>query len=106
MAERLIERARALPVPHVAMLLRDDFDSAITRRRLFGDNLMFSAKVTLLGAIKWFDGPSSPSNNHSWFLFDRKHRGKNTYICCAMDAEATARIMFILAALSHGEAGP
>ena len=23
----------------------------------------------LLNRVKWFDGPSSPTDNHSWFVF-------------------------------------
>src|SRR5262249_38083763 len=68
-AERFIEHALELGVPYVAMLLRNDFDSAIGRQRLFRDNPMFAGKVVLLNRIKWFVGPSSPSDNHSWFLW-------------------------------------
>lgn len=59
----------------VAMLLRVDFDSAKTRRDIFRDEPRFWAKVTLLDRIMWFDGPSGPSDNHAWFIWDSRHRG-------------------------------
>jgi hypothetical protein len=84
-AEHFIEHALALRIPCIAMLLRNDFDSAIGRPRLFRDNPQFAGKVILLGRIKWFEGPSQPSDNHSWFLWDRTHRGAPLirYAACA-----------------------
>jgi hypothetical protein len=73
-AVKFIQHALPL-VPRVAMLLRNDFDSALGRQALFRENKAFAGKVTLLNRIKWFDGPSSPSDNHSWFLWDRTHQG-------------------------------
>jgi hypothetical protein len=75
LAVRFIEHALGLDVPRVSMLLRNDFDSAISRQHLFRNNSMFAGKLVLLNRIKWFVGPSSPSDNHAWFLFDRDHRG-------------------------------
>jgi hypothetical protein len=75
MAVRFIEHALELNIPHVAMLLRADFDSAIGRQHLFRDNPTFAGKVVLLNRIKWFVGASSPSDNHAWFLWRRGHRG-------------------------------
>jgi len=74
-AVAFIEHALELRVPHIAMLLRVDFDSAIGRQDLFRNNPSFVGKVVLLGRIKWFEGPSSPSDNHSWFLWDCEHAG-------------------------------
>lgn len=62
-------------VQAVAMLLRVDFDSAKTRVDLFRDNRRFAEKIVLLDRIKWFAGPSSPSDNHAWFVWRRGHRG-------------------------------
>jgi hypothetical protein len=59
-------------------LLRNDFDSAISRQHLFRHNPIFSGKVILLNRIRWFTGPSSPSDNHAWFTFDRAHVGPPT----------------------------
>jgi hypothetical protein len=75
MACEFIKHALELSVPHIAMLLRNDFDSALTRQHLFRNNPTFAGKLVLLNRIKWFDGSSSPSDNHSWVLFDREHRG-------------------------------
>jgi hypothetical protein len=75
LAEQFIEHALRLEVARIAMLLRNDFDSAIGRQHLFRHNSAFSCKLVLLGRIRWFDGPSSPSDNHSWFVWNHKHRG-------------------------------
>jgi hypothetical protein len=75
LAVRFIEHALELKVPRVAMLLRNDFDSALTRQSLFRCNPNFAGKITLLNRIKWFEGPSSPSDNHAWFLWHRNHIG-------------------------------
>jgi hypothetical protein len=69
MAVAFIEHALALKVPRIAMLLRCDFDSAITRQHLFRNEPRFAFKLVLLNRIKWFDGPSSPSDNHAWFVW-------------------------------------
>jgi hypothetical protein len=67
-------------VPVVAMLLRVDFDSAKTRVHLFRDCRAFSRKVVLLDRITWFEreGAAGPSDNHAWFLFNKRHRGPPT----------------------------
>jgi hypothetical protein len=56
--------------PVVAMLLRVDFDSGKARKGLFRDCPAFAGKIVLLDRIKWFDGPSAPSDNHAWFVWD------------------------------------
>jgi len=75
---RFIEHALKLPVPRVAMLLRNDFDSAFNRQHLFSRCADFAGKVVLLNRIKWFEGPSGPSDNHAWFLWSRTHLGPPT----------------------------
>ena len=60
--------------PVVAMLLRVDFDSAKGRKDLFSYCPRFAGKIVLLDRIKWFDGPSSPSDNHAWFVWNRAQR--------------------------------
>lgn len=66
-------RALALPVPHVAMLMRVDFDSAKTRRDLFADCPYFAGKIVLLDRIVWIERPgAAPSENHAWFLWDKR----------------------------------
>jgi hypothetical protein len=78
-AEVFIEHALAL-APFVAMLLRIDFDSGKTRTRLFGDCPFFAGKLILLDRIVWFprEGKAGPSENHAWYLWDRRHQGAPT----------------------------
>src|SRR6516164_2005510 len=78
LAVRFIEHALKLPVPRIAMLLRNDFDSAFNRQHLFRWCPDFAGKVVLLNRIKWFEGPSGPSDNHAWFLWNRTHLGPPT----------------------------
>jgi hypothetical protein len=75
LAVRFIEHALELKIPRISMLLRNDFDSAISRQHLFRACSMFAGKLVLLNRIKWFDGPSSPSDNHSWFLWEHEYTG-------------------------------
>jgi hypothetical protein len=75
LAVAFIEHALELAVPRVCMLLRNDFDSAISRQHLFRFNPTFAGKLVLLNRIRWFAGPNSPSDNHSWFLWNREHVG-------------------------------
>lgn len=73
-AHDFIERALALcPEAFVCMLLRVDYDSAKTRRRLFADCASWRKKVVLTKRIKWFDGPASPSEKHAWYIWGRRH---------------------------------
>jgi hypothetical protein len=75
-AEAFIRHAMTLTaIRHTILLLAIDFDSAKGRPALFRDNPAFTGKITLLGRIKWFPGPKSPSSNHSWFLWNREHVG-------------------------------
>jgi hypothetical protein len=74
-AQRFIEHALTL-ADIVAVLLRIDFDSAVTRRHLFADCPIFAGKIVLLHRIRWFPGSTgSPSFNHAWHLWDRAHLG-------------------------------
>ena len=81
-----VERALQLTEKHrgvVAMLQRVDWDSAKTRAHLFADHPAFAKKVVLRKRITWFveaNGKprSSPSENHSWFIWDWLHAGPPT----------------------------
>lgn len=80
--ERFIRKALALMEPVnglVAMLLRVDFDSAVTRQDIFKDHPAWGEKLVLLKRIKWFDdgNKNGPSENHAWFVWDwrRKDEG-------------------------------
>jgi hypothetical protein len=75
LAVRFIEHALKLMVPRIAMLLRNDFDSAFGRQHLFRRCPYFSGKIVLLNRIRWFEGPSAPSDNHSWFTWNRAQLG-------------------------------
>lgn len=69
-ALRLTERHKG----KVAMLLRDDFDSAPGRRLLFRDCPAFDKKIVILERIRWTNLPQSlehgPSGAHAWYLWD------------------------------------
>jgi hypothetical protein len=69
-----IRHALHLECKLTAMLLRVDFDSAKTRVGLFRDHPMFVGKIVLLDRIKWFEGDSGPSDNHAWFVWERRGR--------------------------------
>ena len=59
----------------VAMLLRIDFDSAVTRRHLFADHPAWETKLVLTKRIKWFDdgNKNGPSENHAWYVWNWKY---------------------------------
>lgn len=57
----------------IAMLLRDDFDSAKGRSALFADCQAWHHKLVLTTRIRWVNLPqvkAGPSGNHAWFLWD------------------------------------
>jgi hypothetical protein len=78
LARAFIEHALELGVSCVAMLLRNDFDSAVTRQHLFRYCPSFAFKLVLLNRIRWFAGPNSPSDNHAWFCWHHEHEGPPT----------------------------
>jgi hypothetical protein len=47
---------------------------------LFRDLPAFAGKIVLLDRVEWFEreGASGPSENHAWYLFNKKHRGPPT----------------------------
>jgi hypothetical protein len=56
----------------LALLLPNDFDSAITRSRFFGNCRAFAGKVVLTRRVVWFEpARAAPKENHSWFLWRR-----------------------------------
>lgn len=78
LAEKFAYHALTIGAPIVALLLRVDFDSAKTRRRLFADCPYFAGKIVLLDRIDWFERPgkAGSSTNHAWFIWDRARRGR------------------------------
>jgi hypothetical protein len=92
MAQAFIDQALQLTRPwcgRVAMLLRVDFDSAKTRRHLFGGCAEFSKKLVLTSRIRWFAGTTgSPSFNHAWFVWDWANMGRPATIRYHYEEEA------------------
>lgn len=72
-AQQFIEKALKLTEPQtgtVAMLLRNEYDSAGSRRHLFGDHPAFAKKLVLTRRPKWFaHEKAAPRHNFSWFLW-------------------------------------
>lgn len=69
-ALRLVEPRKGL----VAMLLRDDFDSAGGRQELF-QHPAFDRKIVLTERIRWTNleqKAAGPSGSHAWFVWDFK----------------------------------
>jgi hypothetical protein len=73
LAEAFIEAGLALVgAGFMALLLPADFDSAKTRRHLFGNCPRFAGKIVLIRRIKWFNQPGRskcPKENSAWFLW-------------------------------------
>jgi hypothetical protein len=80
LAERFIERGLELTRPSqgaVAMLLKVDFDSGLTRRRFFADCPAWMTKLVLLKRIEWFKSVNgnTPRDNHAWYIWSWRHDG-------------------------------
>ena len=61
----------------LALLLPNDFDSAVTRRHLFAECAAFDTKIVLTKRIVWFAGPdANPKENHSWYVWRRPARAR------------------------------
>jgi hypothetical protein len=81
-AQQFIERALEFTKPRqgvVAMLLKVDYDSGITRSHLFADCPAFVGKIVLTERIVWFVPKiAQPSDNHAWYLWSWRHVGSPT----------------------------
>lgn len=53
----------------VALLLTAKFDSGKSRADLFRDNPRFFGKVVLVDRIQWFEGASTGTEDHAWFIW-------------------------------------
>lgn len=80
-ARRFIDHALALTRERagmVAMLLRNEYDCAASRRDLF-EEAPFAAKLVLTRRPRWLDDKgqhsASPRHNFAWFLWDHHHEG-------------------------------
>jgi hypothetical protein len=82
LAREFIEHSLQLTKPVggvVAMLLRTDYDHAVSRRHLFAECQAFAKKLVLTKRIKWFaDTKGQPSFNHAWFIWEWTHAGRPT----------------------------
>jgi hypothetical protein len=57
----------------VAMLARNELDSAHSRAHLFGDCPEFYAKLTLLWRPRWIrESVGSPRHNYAWYVWTQK----------------------------------
>ena len=65
--------------PHfVAMLLRNEFDSAASRKEFFMDHPYFDTKIILTKRPRWIEGSTgSPRHNYAWFIWDWKRETAN-----------------------------
>lgn len=77
--DKFIRHALGFDVPLVAMLLRNEFDSAKKRADLFKPP--FACKLVLTKRPRWdwweTDKPkASPRHNFAWFIWDRRHEGE------------------------------
>ena len=82
LAQQFIEQAISIIEPvkgTVAMLLRNEYDSAATRQHLFSGCPGFSFKLVLTRRPKWAPGKgNSPRHNFSWFVWDFNAAGPPT----------------------------
>lgn len=67
-AELALERCSGL----VALLLTAKFDFGKTRRHLFADNPRFIAKINLVDRIQWFEGATTGTEDHAWYVWGGK----------------------------------
>jgi hypothetical protein len=79
LARAFIEKALELTKPlsgMVAMLMRNEYDCAASRRELF-EQECFAAKLVLTKRPKWRDGKhvASPRHNYAFFVWDWRHSG-------------------------------
>ena len=79
LAEEFIRHSLKLTQVHqsaVAMLLRNEYDCASSRTKLF-DHVAFSCKVVLTRRPRWIVGTTgSPRHNYSWYVWDWSTRNK------------------------------
>ena len=64
-AELALERCAGM----VALLLTAKFDFGKTRRHLFADNPRFIAKINLVDRIQWFEGATTGTEDHAWYVW-------------------------------------
>lgn len=77
LAEAFIRHALALTKPHkrkVAMLMRNEWDSASSRSDLYAHP--YAMKIVLTKRPRWIEGSTgAPRHNYAWFVWDWQHEG-------------------------------
>ena len=63
------KNALALCDGWVALLLTAKFDFGKTRCHLFSRNRRFYGKVALLDRIQWFEGATTGTEDHAWYIW-------------------------------------
>jgi len=60
----------------VAMLLRNEFDCASSRKSIFGTDSPFACKIVLTRRPKWIEGSTgAPRHNYAWYIWDWQWNG-------------------------------
>lgn len=72
-AEKALNRCNGM----VALLLTAKFDFGKTRRHLFADNTRFIAKINLVDRIQWFEGETTGTEDHAWYVWGAEPLIKN-----------------------------
>lgn len=82
LTDRMIAHALELTRPYdgrVAMLLRHEFDCAVSRRPLFAEHPAFASNMLLHRRPRWSTmRKGKPRHNFDWFLWDWRHVGLPT----------------------------
>jgi len=75
----------------VALLLTAKFDFGKTRKFLFADNPRYYGKIALLDRIQWFEGDTSGTEDHAWYVWQPTSYPHSAPICMyASKADAGA----------------
>lgn len=98
LAEKFVRKALALTARSggmVAMLFRNEWDCAATRRDLF-ECEAFAAKLVLTKRPRWVDAlaqhSASPRHNFAWYLWDYNHTGSAKIIWLPKKPPAKGRL--------------
>lgn len=76
LTDQFIERALNITETSkgiVAMLMRNEFDCAASRRKFFADHPAFTKKIVLLKRPRWYEykpGDAGPRHNYAWYIWD------------------------------------
>lgn len=82
--DQFIQRALDITEPQkgmVAMLMRNEFDCAASRRKFFADHPAFTKKIVLLKRPRWYEykpGDAGPRHNYAWYIWDCKNTSPPT----------------------------